>query len=206
MFSSRFPLKYLLMRRTLFCLVATILASAVTLSAQVKVQARATDRFIDSMGVNVHMEYTNSPYGNYLAINERLGELGMRHFRDEINNPTDSFVDELNTIGTLGYKLCGLIEGGNDYPPVGETLEASKVVPMIERLLPTIDAVEGPNEPDDPTDLHSSTASIACFTRRVRSTNPRACGRSSNTIPTSDICPYWPCQRAPRRTLRSSLR
>lgn len=30
-------------------------------------------------------------------------------------------------------------------------LEASKVVPMIERLLPTTDAVEGPNEPDDST-------------------------------------------------------
>lgn len=42
--------------------------------------------------------------------NERSRELGMSHIRDEINNPTDSFVDELNTIGTVGYRLCGLIE------------------------------------------------------------------------------------------------
>jgi hypothetical protein len=47
----------------------------------------------------------------------------------------------------LGYTLCGLIEGGNDYPPLGTKLEASAVVPMIRHLLPTIVAVEGPNEP-----------------------------------------------------------
>ena len=150
MFSSSFALKSALTRRIAFCLIATMLASAASLSAQVKTQARATERFIESMGVNVHMEYTNTPYGNYPLINERLRELGMRHIRDEINNPADSFVDKLNTIGRLGYKLCGLIEGGNDYPPRGETLEASEVVPLIERFLPTIDAVEGPNEPDDP--------------------------------------------------------
>lgn len=148
MFISRFPQPHFLAYPTKGCLIAAVLSPAI-LCAQVEVQAHATERFIDSMGVNVHMEYTNTPYGNYGLINERLRELGMRHIRDEINNPTDSFVDELNAIGTLGYKLCGLIEGGNDYPPVGETLEASKVVPMIEHLLPTIDAIEGPNEPDD---------------------------------------------------------
>src|SRR5215469_10099574 len=114
MFSSRFALKYVPARGIVFCLLATILAGAATLSAQVRIQAHAADRFINSMGVNVHMEYTNTPYGNYALINERLRELGMRHIRDEINNPADSFVDELNTIGTLGYKLCGVIEGGND--------------------------------------------------------------------------------------------
>lgn len=148
MFFSRFAQLHLLASQTRVGLIAAVLAPA-TLYAQVRVQAHATERFIDSMGINVHMEYTTSSYGNYGLINERLRELGMRHIRDEINNTTDPFVDELNTIGTLGYKLCGLIEGGNDYPPVGEALEGSKVVPMLESLLPTIDAVEGPNEPDD---------------------------------------------------------
>jgi hypothetical protein len=116
------------------------------------IQARAADAFVDSMGVNVHMEYTSTPYGNYNEINERLTALGMRHVRDEINDTSDgNFVTELKTMKSRGYTVDGLIEGGNDYPTVGQTLEAKYVVPMIANLLPSIDAVEGPNEPDDQT-------------------------------------------------------
>jgi hypothetical protein len=107
------------------------------------------------MGVNVHMEYnTTAPYNNYAGINQKLEALGMRHFRDEMNHadPTSQFYDprfvkEIQKIGMLGYTLCGVIEGGNDYPASGR-LEASGVIPMVENLLPAIGAVEGPNEPD----------------------------------------------------------
>lgn len=122
---------------------------AATGFAQTTIQAREADRFVDSLGVNVHMEYANTPYQRYAAINQRLRELGMRHIRDEINDTDPAFVDELLQIGKLGYRLCGLIEGGNDYPPPGTRLEASAVVPMIHGLQPAIEAVEGPNEPDD---------------------------------------------------------
>jgi hypothetical protein len=125
-----------------------------------EIQARKAAEFVDSMGINIHMEYnTTLPYRRYEAINQRLKLLGMRHFRDEINHADPfsplydrSFIDELHRIGGLGYSLCGLIEGGDDYPPLGATLGASHVVPMIRGLQPMIDAVEGPNEPDDPSD------------------------------------------------------
>jgi hypothetical protein len=90
---------------------------AATGFAQTTIQARGADRFVDSLGVNVHMEYANTPYQHYAAINERLRELGMRHIRDEINNTDPAFVDELLQIGKLGYRLCGLIEGGDDSRP-----------------------------------------------------------------------------------------
>lgn len=117
-------------------------------TAQTGIQARPADQFVDSMGINVHMEYANTPYNDYTSINARLRELGMRHFRDEINDTHPRFVRELLHIGKLGYTLCGLIEGGNDYPRHGTRLDPAAVVPMIQSLLPTIDAVEGPNEPD----------------------------------------------------------
>ena len=120
--------------------------------AQTKIQARAADQFVNSMGINVHMESPAWPYNQYSEINKKLRELGMRHFRDEINDTDLDFVGELHQIGKLGYSLCGLIEGGNDYPLPGTNLEAGKVAPMIQNLLPTIEAVEGPNEPDDPSD------------------------------------------------------
>lgn len=101
------------------------------------------------MGINVHMEAMATPYRKYKFINNKLQELGMRHFRDEINDTDSSFVYEIQQIGKMGYTLCGLIEGGNDYPKHGTRLRADAVVPMISNLLPTIDAVEGPNEPDN---------------------------------------------------------
>jgi hypothetical protein len=116
---------------------------------QVRIHARVADKFVDSLGINVHMEYSHTPYGNYPLIDASLRALGMRHFRDEINDTNSSFVDEINAIGKLGYTLCGVIAGGNDYPPLGTRLESSAVVPMIHNLQPTIEAVEGPNEPDD---------------------------------------------------------
>jgi hypothetical protein len=134
-------------RASSILLILNLCAAAQT--AQTKIQARAADRFIDSMGINVHMEYLNTPYQHYAALNDRLRLLGMRHIRDEINNTDASFVSELQQIGSLGYSLCGLIEGGNDYPPLGTRLQPDAVVPMIQNLQPTIEAVEGPNEPDD---------------------------------------------------------
>ena len=135
------------MRRVVLLVAA--LCSVSSVWAQIRIQAKPADRFVDSLGVNVHMEYTDTPYGRYSEINRRLQALGMRHVRDEINNTSPAFVQELRRIGTLGYRLCGLIEGGNDYPPLGTALQASAVVPMIRNLEPVIEAVEGPDEPDD---------------------------------------------------------
>jgi len=132
----------------LLVIFSAILLFAATAAAQTTVQARPADQFVDSMGINVHMEYANSPYNNYDAVNAALRALGMRHFRDEINDTDSRFVRELQHIGQLGYSLCGLIEGGNDYPRHGTRLDPDAVVSIIQKLLPTIDAVEGPNEPD----------------------------------------------------------
>lgn len=152
MFSSRSFLRDLAQRLVLLTVFLSILAAA--LNAQTRVPARSADEFVDSMGVNVHFEYSNSAYKHYAALNQKLALLGMRHVRDEINNTTNKvFVAQLQQLHTIGYTLCGLIEGGSDYPRAGHKLQASLVVPMIQNLLPSIDAVEGPNEPDDPTPL-----------------------------------------------------
>jgi hypothetical protein len=117
--------------------------------AQTTIRAKSADAFVASMGVNVHMEYSKTPYARYGLINDRLTSLGMRHIRDEINDPDPAFVTELNAIGDLGYTLDGLIEGGNDYPTNHQKLDPTAVVSLIDNLHSVIDAVEGPDEPDD---------------------------------------------------------
>lgn len=45
--------------------------------------AKRADDFIDSMCVNTHWGYSNTPYGsNYNAVKQKLVELGIRHVRD----------------------------------------------------------------------------------------------------------------------------
>lgn len=153
------------MSHTLYCLITALMVFITALcvgqaeieSANPEVHARRAVDFVDSMGINVHLENnTTRPYKNYQLINEALRSLGMRHVRDEINHADPlspaydpSFVAELLQVGSLGYSLCGLIEGGDDYPPRGTTLDASHVIPMMASLRPTIDVLEGLNEPDD---------------------------------------------------------
>lgn len=138
-----------LLRTTECALLLAWMAFSAATFAQTTVQAKPADQFVDSMGVNVHLESSKAPYHDYGAINGYLRVLGMRHVRDEINDTDESFVREIQKIGDLGYSLCGLIEGGNDYPGLGKKLDPNAVVPMIHNLRPTIEAVEGPNEPDD---------------------------------------------------------
>jgi hypothetical protein len=149
-FSSRPRLQRFLMtmaRISLGCLPLTI---GFICAAQTEIKARKAEQFVGSMGVNVHLESPYLPYNSskYPKIDLELESLGMHHVRDEINNTGDSFVKQLNYLGMLGYSVCGVIEGGNDYPQVGTNLDPGVVGPMIGNLH-TLEAVEGPNEPDD---------------------------------------------------------
>jgi hypothetical protein len=145
-----------IMKQAAFVLAGATVSLGVVARAQARVQGASADAFVDSMGINVHMESSTPPYSLYGKINPILQALGMRHFRDEINDTDRSFVSEMHAIGKLGYTLTGLIEGGGDYPTSGR-IQAGEVVPMIEDLRPTIDAVEGPNEPDNRTFVYNGS-------------------------------------------------
>lgn len=159
--ATRFSPTHPLIRIVIMVVISSLIAACGgTALAQTQIQAKRADQFVDSMGINVHLESTVLPYSfaNYKRINSKLQALGMRHVRDEMNaaDPlyagpvlSGQFIREIHRIGALGYSLDGVIGGGNDYPPDDKPLEACRVVPMIQSLLPSIDAVEGPNEPDD---------------------------------------------------------
>ena len=53
----------------------------------------------------------------------------MQHIRDEINDTDPAFVNEIQRFGTLGYTLCGLIEGAM-------TIRRSEPDSTLERLYP----------------------------------------------------------------------
>src|SRR3954453_17672772 len=51
-------------------------------SAPDVVATRPADAFIESVGVNTHVTYSDTSYARHAAIAARLRELGMRHVRD----------------------------------------------------------------------------------------------------------------------------
>lgn len=119
---------------------------------QQDIQARRAGSFVDSMGINVHFGYAQTPYvKSYTQAQGALQALGIRYLRDEINPVLvdGNFKDRLLGLGARGFRLSGLLEGGNDYPPPNTLLNKEQVHEMVSMLEPYIAAVEGPNEPDD---------------------------------------------------------
>ncbi len=50
------------------------------------VPAKSADAFVDSIGVNTHLDYTESPYARFNdLIKPKLKELGVRHIRDGVH-------------------------------------------------------------------------------------------------------------------------
>lgn len=102
--------------------------------------AKRADAFVETIGVNVHLNYLDTAYGNYTGIiKPKLQELGVRYIRDGGYQDL-TFFNKLKELGTLGIKSF-LYFNGN--PP-------AQVVSTAKTLQGALAAVEGPNESDIP--------------------------------------------------------
>ena len=105
-------------------------------------QARPADAFVDSIGVNVHLGYTDTSYRNYAqVIKPRLREAGIRHIRDGCppawNKECMKRLNDLAAAGVRSLLICS---------PNSGTLE--QMVATLKDVSTSVEAVEGPNEPD----------------------------------------------------------
>jgi hypothetical protein len=121
--------------------LAILLNLSICTSAYAKTeQAKKSDSFVDSIGVNVHLFYTNTAYKNFSSIiKPKLQELGIRHIRDNgISDPT--YYSRLRELRQIGIKTT-LVSG---YPGVSP-IQFQKIVKDLGNV---VEAVEGPNEYD----------------------------------------------------------
>lgn len=111
------------------------------------VPARPADAFIESIGVNTHVRYTNTIYNDRTRLRNTLADIGIRHIRDAASvNETwiYSYYGSLyNDIGVKTLIMCTQKQGVLDVPP-------TSVPGLITNYagVAAISGVEGPNEPD----------------------------------------------------------
>lgn len=111
--------------------------------------AAAADDFVNSIGVNTHLRYSDTSYDEFDMVQRRLLELGVRHIRDDLTVGTPAVYDRFNELADAGIKttfLMGRPEHGGEGSPYG-TLEDLFEILRTEALS-AAEAVEGPNEPD----------------------------------------------------------
>jgi hypothetical protein len=114
------------------------------------VKARAADGFVDSIGVNLHTSFSDTPYVSQFAlVKQRLAELGVRHVRDVL---APDRTDQYQRLGELGAAGLGstLIVGlrADELDELEDQLAVAAAIAGVE-------ALEGPNEystafPPDP--------------------------------------------------------
>ena len=102
--------------------------------------AKVSDTFVNSIGINTHLPYKDTPYANYAGlVKPRLQELGIRHIRDNAYDHGDAtHYAKLKDLSAIGIKSNLFFHGQQ---PV-------EVVAISKALKGTIEAVEGPNETD----------------------------------------------------------
>jgi|HubBroStandDraft_2_1064218.scaffolds.fasta_scaffold06650_4 hypothetical protein len=106
--------------------------------------AMSADAFVDSIGVNIHLTYLNTPYANFSMVESSLKNLGVRHVRDGLVDTTwTTYYDRLNTLGQDGI-MATLITSPSE--------SAALLADYPQRVASCFEAYEGPNEYDQSGD------------------------------------------------------
>jgi hypothetical protein len=115
---------------------AALMAALLAAQGQAPTPARPADAFVDAIGVNIHVHYNDTVYGNFARLKAALLDLGVRRFRDGLVDSTwTPYYDRCSELGRAGLKGLFIASA----PPDRVLAAALKVKDALE-------AFEGPNE------------------------------------------------------------
>lgn len=107
--------------------------------------AREADAFIDTIGVNIHLGYGDTAYGNYEnLVKPKLISLGVRHVRDGMNSYNSDMVNNLIGLSNLPNPIS-----------VNLIVPPAIVDELYDAMPNAIASIEGPNETDNPKKVFS---------------------------------------------------
>jgi hypothetical protein len=105
------------------------------------VTAGRADAFVDSVGVNVHLSYTDTVYGRFATVvAPSLEYLGVRHVRSGLDGSRE-IIDRQRALAARGIGMAGIVPYRTESMPT--------LIQQIRGQADTLDAVEGPNEADE---------------------------------------------------------
>jgi hypothetical protein len=106
--------------------------------------AVGADAFVDSVGVNVHLHYTDTSYGNFAAVEQAVKDLKVRHIRDGLTDTAwTPYYERLNELGRAGVKAILIAS-----PKENGALTAA----YPARVADSFEGYEAPNEYDQSGD------------------------------------------------------
>lgn len=130
----------------LICLLAGLLAAVALAAPSVSsaaVSAKEAESFVESIGVNIHTPYADTPYfTQFETIKQRLAELGVHHVRDVLQPDDPEQYQALNELANMGVHSTLIL----DYPQAGQSLFDELIAALKDHLAGATEAVEGPNE------------------------------------------------------------
>jgi hypothetical protein len=115
-----------------------------------KEPAQSASTFVDSVGVNTHLNYFDSAYSRYTLIKNKLEDLGVRHVRDTAVLMDNQHYNQIvygryKRLAALGIKVNLIVD-----PRMQNlrSLDARKIDRIAEMAGPALESFEGPNEYD----------------------------------------------------------
>jgi hypothetical protein len=127
--------------RIVFVLMLLLLAGLPATAAAAP--ARSAGAFMDSVGVNTHVIYDDTAYGDFDRVRARLAELGVRHIRDSVCGTCVWQWERYEALAADGIRL----NAGAGWPTESSAVR-TQVLAAMRRLAPMIDSIEGANEWD----------------------------------------------------------
>ncbi len=110
--------------------------------------ARSAYGFVNSIGVNTHLNYFDRLYGNFDLVKRELASVGILHLRDGVHLQNDDYnaavYGRWAQLGKLGIRFDAVVDPRNKLGPITPEL-LQKVYLLSNR---TIESFEGPNEMD----------------------------------------------------------
>lgn len=101
--------------------------------------SRPAAAFIDSIGVQTHINYVDTPYAHWSRVREELVRLGIHHVRDALPM-SSTFVEDYRELGAEGIRCtCGVT--------TTDVLTQEGIVHAAEATR-DVEALEAPNECD----------------------------------------------------------
>lgn len=116
--------------------------------------ARSASAFVDSVGVNTHLGYSDQVYGTaWPMVRDRLLELGVRHVRDATYRDGIRLTDVVPRMRELAARgIRGNLLSGNPQMRWGAGTIDQHLAWVRKNVPGFVEALEGPNEYDRPSD------------------------------------------------------